>query len=109
MEYKEYNGWYNYETWCFGLYHSLDNFTEDIDRIRKDYKREIGDVLTDKERQIIQFSEVLKNYMEIYEDQIPKNGIISDLIDASISEINYREIAEGWFEDYLRNEDDNRI
>ncbi len=102
MENKEYNGWYNYETWCFGCYHSLDDFTKDIDHIRENYKREIGEVLTDEKRQIIQFSEVLKNYMEIYEDQIPENGIITDFIRASISEINFHEIAETWFHDYLR-------
>ena len=71
-----------------------------LNYIKENYKREVGEILTDEKRQIIQFSEILKDSMEIYEDVIPQNGIITDFVRASISEINFYEIAESWFEDY---------
>ena len=42
MTNKEYNGWYNYETWCFITYHSLDQFIDNLNYKffkNKDYKK----------------------------------------------------------------------
>ena len=107
MEHKEYNGWYNYETWLFGLWFSPDSFKEDLERIIEDYEREIDDFFSDEERQILEFEEYLKSFLDEYQDSfaMPDNGFLVDLLNSAISEINFHEIAKTWFYDLVEEKE----
>ena len=104
MTKKEYNGWYNYETWLFGLWFSADHFKEDLENIIENHAREIGSFLTDEELQILQFEDCLKSFLDEYQDTIetPVEGFFSNLLNGAISEINFHEIAKTWFHDLVR-------
>ena len=94
MENKEYNGWTNYETWNWNLWYG-DSFTaEDFDGMDGDtYK----------------ISKYLENWTEDYAEEIgiwKDNGFFSDVVRASISEVNFYEIAEHFVEDFDLKPDD---
>ena len=103
MTKREYNGWYNYETWLFAVWFSADHFKEDLENIIENHERDIGSFLTDEERQILQFEDCLKSFLDEYQDsyEMPDNGFLVDLLNGAISEINFHEIAKTWFHDLV--------
>ena len=107
MEHKEYNGWYNYETWLFGLWFSPDNFKGDLENIIENYEREIDSILTNEELQILQFEDCLKSFLDEYQDSIETSleGFFTDLLNGAISEINFHEIAKTWFYDLVEEKE----
>lgn len=92
MNNKSYNGWTNYETWNVKLWMdndgSLDFWNEQVgEAIRKhgeDAEYNLG--------------EQLKDY---HQDNMPEvSGTYADLLQASLSEVNWCEIAEALIRDY---------
>lgn len=96
MNHKEYNGWYNYETWVVNLW--MDN-EEGIHDYWREQAQEIYKETepTDNTPKTIQAKWNLAN---IIKEQITENNplieeatLYSDLMSAALSEVNWDEIA----------------
>jgi hypothetical protein len=97
MEHKEYNGWHNYETWAVNLW--MDNSQPMYQDMAQEYfdRADSDKYFTQKERAIIDFADVLK---EEHSENMPEvEGVYSDLLSASLSEVNWYEIAEHYMEE----------
>lgn len=82
-ESKTYNGWKNYETWCVALW--IDN--------------EPGEYLFWRDRAKATLSELeladeLKSHHEDAIHDMKLYGFAADLMNAALSEVDWREIAE---------------
>ena len=81
----KYNGWTNYETWLVGLWYS-DSYNEYfLEQFRE------GDLL-----QHVNADEI-RDYVESALDadtHAPENGLMTDLVNNAMSQVNWRELAE---------------
>ena len=100
MNKKEYNGWYNYETWLCKLW--IDNeqgscsyWDETAQEIYDD--SEADNTFTRDERAVLTLSDRLKDEFEEATPEV--TGFWADMINAALSEINWYEIAEHYIED----------
>ena len=85
MNRQEYNGWTNYETWNWRLWYG-DSFDEETVSEHED---------------VASLANYLKDFTEEQAAEIsPESGFFADIINASISEVNFDEIAEHLFEDF---------
>jgi len=98
---ETYNGWANYETWVVKLW--MDNEQGSQEFFREMTKEVIANprqgnkVLTDAEYALIDLADALKEH---FEDNTPETvGIYADLLNAALSEVDWREIAEALLED----------
>jgi len=84
MQKLEYNGWTNYETWNFKLWADNDERT---------YK---------KVQKLVKDINLADELRTLAEDEAPelKTSFYSDVINASIKEVNYLEIAKSYLEPY---------
>ena len=90
---KKYNGWTNYETWLINLWMSEgSNYYDDLAQELFNNKEDSQD----KEDLINDLSNRLKQEHEEYIEtvKLPSSGWITDLINASLSEVDWYEIAE---------------
>lgn len=99
-----YSGWTNYETWLVSVHLIIEYIQEHtIDDLEKEFEKIAdGDAINYKK------IEVDSDYCEdmFYDfvgNDIPKNGIIADMVNASIQEIDFDEIADH-VNDYLKEE-----
>jgi len=88
MNQDEYNGWTNYETWVAALWMQNDSGS-------CDYYAEI----TNEYDSVYDLSKALQDEFE-ENNPLPESGVYADLMTAAISEINFYEIAEHFWEDY---------
>lgn len=102
MTHKEYNGWYNYETWVTALW--LDN-EEGVQAERMERVQAIVDTepVGRWRREVAQAIEAW-----VTEDMIPDLGasLAADLMGAALSEVNWEEIADHYIEDADKPEPD---
>lgn len=109
MEHKEYNGWYNYETWLVKLW--FDN-EQPLCELQKEWAQQAKDtpkneVWTREETTRFTLADIFKNYVE---EEAPDatqldsvcvpSGMFSDLISAALSEVNWQEIADNILSEY---------
>jgi|TARA_R110000751_G_scaffold7056_1_gene29380 hypothetical protein len=87
MTKQEYNGWTNYETWNYKLW--LDNNQETYDAVRTLAKKH-----NDAFDLSIELSKVAHDNAPLLEA-----SFYSDVLNASISEVNFFEIAESYLEE----------
>jgi hypothetical protein len=95
-----YNGWPNYETWCFALW--WDN-EEPLYRERCKVARGFWADAEDDLKQFcdrsqtarINFADWLKDWTE---ENLPDLGasLWADLLGAALSEVDYHEVADNW-------------
>ena len=87
---NKYNGWTNYETWNFNLW---------ITNEEADYNcaLEMADESTDK----WELSKKLERWAEnMADEQLPDQcSFIADMVNSSIKEVNFYEVAEHLWED----------
>jgi hypothetical protein len=93
MNNKEYNGHYNYETWLVSLH--IDN--------EQHYEKEIQH-LANNARNQYELAKDIKNFVEenMIKDENGKditNCFLNDLINATLSEVNWQELAEGYIQE----------
>ena len=87
MTKHKYNGWTNYETWNYKLW--LDNNQETYDAVRTLAKKH-----NDAFDLSIELSKVAHDNAPLLEA-----SFYSDVLNASISEVNFFEIAESYLEE----------
>ena len=87
MTKQEYNGWTNYETWNYKLW--LDNNQETYDAVRTLAKKH-----NDAYELSIELSKVAHDNAPLLEA-----SFYSDVLNASIREVNFFEIAESYLEE----------
>ena len=92
MQKLEYNGWYNYETWNFKLW--LDN--------EQETQNMVNSLIIDCERDAHQLSKKLEQYA--YDGLPLLKGFYGDLLNASLREINFHEVAAAYIEDLKQEE-----
>jgi hypothetical protein len=101
MENKTYNGWTNYETWAVKLW--MDNEEGSYNYWLDEAKQAIRHG-KDKDDAIYNLSQTLK---ECHEEALPElKGFASDLLNAAMSEVDWREIAESLVNDYGTDEEE---
>lgn len=91
------NGWTNYETWSVVNWDAADVFGHpDVEDIMHD------DTLFKSER-VRMLADLMKNqFNDIYEELIPSKvraSVFGDLLFGAIQSVNWREIAESWYDD----------
>jgi hypothetical protein len=102
MDKKEYNGWTNYETWLVKLW--MDNEQSEYEywqSLASEWVME-ADENTDMMDVTYAFADSIKEYhMDRIEDKLDGKlvGFIADLLNASMNEVNWYEIAEHLLED----------
>ena len=112
MQKLEYNGWYNYETWNLKLWLDNDEDTYFIDqeKAKSLIKKYEGDHIEDAATELEKFSKVdsdLADWLKEYTlENMPelKASFYSDVLSASIREVNFQEIATHVCDDILNEE-----
>ena len=89
---SKYNGWTNYETWSFNLW---------ITNEEEDYSHAL-EMTFDSEHEY-ELSKKLEEWAEEMADNVigsdSGGGFITDMVDSSIKEVNFYEVAEHLWEE----------
>jgi hypothetical protein len=97
MNTQKYNGWTNYETWLINLHFDNFDFEEVMDIF--DDCQDRGDMLT-------RIADYIENYVEeVVESMVeePLNPLLQDIISSTLTEVDYRDIAEHYIDDVIAN------
>lgn len=103
-----YNGWTNYETWNVALWMGEDgNYWAEIAQEVYDSAEADGTFSRD-ERAALDLADVLQERHDEMEAELTegKIGTLIDLLRASLSEVNWHEIAEHYIEDCDKDEEE---
>ena len=90
----KYNGWTNHSTWMCNLWFDGFNFTDDLEMFES---CETNDDVLD----------IIENYIESTVEEFVElsvdnpHGFIEDVIQSTLNEIDYREIAEQYVQDVI--------
>ncbi len=106
-----YNGWTNYETWNYALWLGNDQGTSEYwaEQAHDCYdSAEASQVFTREQRAALDLADTLKaECEERAEEWMPDQaGPFADLLNASISEINFHEIARHYIDELDKAEFD---
>jgi hypothetical protein len=84
MNHQEYNGYYNFESWNVALWIDNDQGLQ-------------GDVndMAQNSTSIYDLETTLKDYIEELKPEV--EGMWADLLNAALSEVNWRELAENYY------------
>ena len=112
MQKLECNGWYNYETWNLKLWLDNDEGTYNMvqEKAKALIKKYEGDHIEDAATELEKFSKVdsdLADWLKEYTlENMPelKASFYSDVLSASIREVNFQEIATHVCDDILNEE-----
>lgn len=90
----KYNGWTNYDTWLCNLWFDNFDFSDILDMFDGcEDKGDINNVIAD----------YIKDYVEEFVDSYlapgDTHGFIQDMLNSSIREIDFRDIAEHYVDD----------
>lgn len=97
MNIQKYNGWTNYETWLCNIWFNDFDFTDMMDMFDK--CEDNCDVLDIIENYI---KEHVEEYVEFNSISLGgQHGFIHDMLNAAISEIDWRDIAEHYVDDVV--------
>jgi hypothetical protein len=96
MTHKEYNGWFNYETWLVKLW--MDNEEGTYRFFQEQAEQVLRDDPDDEDNDRIRTLAAI--IQEAHEESLPKlEGFAADLMNAALSEVNWEEIAGSLLED----------
>ena len=94
---SSYNGWSNYDTWVVNLWLGNDegSYNTCTALAQRCFEEAVADqVLSRKERACYQLANELKAMIEDGNPLADESSVYSDLLNASISEVNWKEIAD---------------
>ena len=97
MDNVEYNGWSNYSTWCVNLWMGNDKGSQGYwaERAQECYNNMDEDSDTREESAASDLADEIKDQHEDLEAMgVAVTGVYADLLNAALSEVNWREIAE---------------
>jgi hypothetical protein len=97
---RGYQGWTNYETWAVNLWLGNEQVSSNYwnEAAQKTYDTtEASKHLTRIEEATIALAEILKTEIEEASPEL-ENGLYADLLNAALSEVNWREIAGAYLE-----------
>ncbi len=83
-----YNGWTNYATWIVNLWY--DDYFNDV---AEDYRDDVSGL-----------ADYIRDTIEEWEN-LPTTGLLADLVNAALSEVNWYEIAEHYIADLPKIEE----
>jgi hypothetical protein len=100
-----YNGWKNYETWCVNLW--IDNDPGTVERALEITQEEIDDagscvqvregIWTIEQATRYNTAKGLEGFVELWIAEIHDEAdIVTDLVKAALSEVDWDEIAAAW-------------
>lgn len=99
MTKKEYNGWFNYETWLANIWYD-GSFQDKANEIWEATESEDFESLEDRRSEAIsRLEDMIKETIESNEDIPTGSSFVADLINGALSEVNYREIAARYIDD----------
>ena len=103
MDSKRYNGWTNYETWNVTLWFDNDSSEYWAETAQECFDNAQADqTFTREENATFALSHSMK---ELVEENTPTvTGMYADLLNASLSEVNWHEIAEHFIEEVDKDE-----
>jgi hypothetical protein len=97
MSDREYQGWTNYETWCVNLWISNDEHTQRehqaLARECVQDARESDETFTRLQRARLIMADRMKEQFEECVCEHTTSGLFADLLQASLDEVNWGEIA----------------
>ncbi len=97
-----YNGWTNYETWAVKLWLDNDEGTYDLMRqITREAMAEPNewDWEQSDDHALRVIEERVKDHLDEYNPLNDQPSVYSDLLNAAMSEVNWREIARAMIDD----------
>ena len=96
---ESYCGWSNYDTWNFKLWLDNEQNTQEmvLNVVKYAYK-----TFDKKYEAIYHIQTFLENYATENAPQL-ENGFYLDVLNASVRSVNYYQIADAYFYDYLEN------
>ena len=94
---QEYNGWTNYETWLVNLWLSNDQGTEEM----------IND-MAKHSKDVYSLMEEIKDLIEELNPLKDNADLFSDLLNGAISECNFYEIAEHYYNDNQNEKEEEK-
>jgi len=97
MTNKNYNGWHNYETWAIALW--LDNEESSQSYWQSEAESALARADGDADQATFALENAIK---EQHEEALPElQGFAADLLNAAMSEVNWREIARHLVDEVL--------
>ena len=97
MNHKEYNGWHNYETWAIALW--MDNDEGAQSYWQSETESALARADGDADEATYALESAIKDQ---HEESLPElQGFAADLLNAAMSEVNWREIARHLVEDAI--------
>ncbi len=107
---KGYNGWTNYETWAVALWFDNDQYTHNHCRsMAQDAwdEAEQGKYAwqTREQQALYALTESLKDMVEESNPLADSADLYSDLLNAALSEVDWRSIAEHYMDDVDKEEE----
>ena len=96
---SSYNGWKNYATWLIALH--IDN-----DQALQGYAMEVwkNGSQDDCDWGLYEYGQALKEWfdelIDAINESIPNSTLVSDLLNATLSEVDWRELAEHYADTY---------
>jgi hypothetical protein len=98
MNTQKYNGWSNYETWLINMHFDNFDFEEVMD---------IFDDCKDKGEMLTRIAEYIEEYVEEVVESMcvesPLPCLLQDIISSTLTEVDYRDIAEHYIDDVIAN------
>ena len=96
MNKLKHNGWTNYETWLCNLWFDNFDFTNMMDMFDNcEASCDVLDIIEDY------IKEHVEEYVEYSLSPGDQHGFIHDMLNAAISEIDWRDIAEHYVDDVV--------
>ena len=88
----KYNGWNNYETWLCNMWFDNFDFTEDLEMFERcETNDDVNDVIAEY------IESTVDEYVELYN----REGFLLDVIQSTLNEVDYHEIAEQYLQDVI--------
>jgi hypothetical protein len=102
MTKNEYNGWYNYETWCVNLWMDNDQGSQGYwaERAQECYNDTAETTFHRTETAVGNLADEIQGQHEDFEAMgVNVTGVYADLLNAALSEVNWYEIASHLIDD----------
>lgn len=108
MERKEYNGWTNYETWLVNLWMDNEQGSQaywremaqeclDAETSEEDTADETTEACNEAARELAE--RIKGEHEDAQESQVTCVGLFADLLNAAMSEVDWRDIAQHLIDD----------